>query len=110
MGYLDNTAREVWSLTTKYPNQSLITLDKIKDDYKLYRKNSNSKSEIINGEIQPTKEEEEEEYSWQNEILGIIRSMHPSSLERFTQNFLRGAGFTNVRITKQTRDGGFDGE
>lgn len=47
--------------------------------------------------------------TWRDELLAILQQMEPSAFERLCQRMLREAGFTEVRVTGRSGDGGIDG-
>ena len=62
----------------------------------------------------PSKEKIDSESSnllegWEDEILGILRSIKPDGFERLCQRLLRESGFIEVEVTGQSGDGGIDG-
>ncbi|MFQ5533579.1 MAG: restriction endonuclease [Sphingomonadales bacterium] len=51
----------------------------------------------------------EDELSWEEELLAILRGLDPSAFERLCQRLLRESGFTKVEVTGRSGDGGIDG-
>ena len=47
---------------------------------------------------------------WEDQLLGVIKKMHPDSFERLCQRLLRESGFIQVEVTGKTNDGGIDGK
>jgi restriction system protein len=46
---------------------------------------------------------------WKDQLLGVLRALHPDAFERLTQRLLREAGFIKVEVTGRSGDGGIDG-
>ena len=101
-GVIDNSARGVWALTAK-GNQ----VDRVneKDVVRLGREQLNKDKEIeAVSEDQPDRD-----VKWQEELLGTILELPPSTFERLVQRLLRESGFIQVEVTGRTGDGGVDG-
>jgi restriction system protein len=99
-GVIDNSARGVWSLTTKG-----IKGDRVveKEVVKFVRDLLKKEKEI------PIEEEPNHKIEWQEELLESIQKMSPQSFERLIQRLLRESGFIQVEVTGRTGDGGIDG-
>ena len=101
-GLIDNSSRGIWSLTAKGSKTALV------DEKEVIR----VVRELMRKEKQETGGEEEDlnkKIEWQEELLGIIMNMSPSSFERLIQRLLRESGFVQVEVTGQSGDGGIDG-
>ena len=46
---------------------------------------------------------------WKDQLIGVLRALHPTSFERLAQRLLREAGFIKVEVTGRSGDGGIDG-
>jgi restriction system protein len=99
-GVIDNSARMVWSLTTKG-----MKVDRVveKEVVKFVRDLMKKEKEI------PIEEEPNHKIEWQEELLESIQKMSPQSFERLIQRLLRESGFIQVEVTGRTGDGGIDG-
>lgn len=54
-------------------------------------------------------DEETSDSTWQNDLLGVLRSLTADAFERLCQRVLRESGFTKVEVTGRSGDGGIDG-
>lgn len=101
-GILENSARGVWALTPAgMKSESVNEKQVVRFVREQLKKN---KQEVENIEEQP-----DQQVQWQEELLGIILDMPPSSFERLVQRLLRESGFIQVEVTGQSGDGGVDG-
>lgn len=102
-GYIENSARGVWSLTPLgTQTEEVDTAAVRKDVRRMNRVNKKAAQE----EGDPALEEEQD---WQSELLGVVKRMDPIAFERLCQRILRESGFTEVEVTKRAGDGGIDG-
>lgn len=111
-GALINSAKRVWVISPEFMN-----VDKIcgVDVEKL--KNLNSKAVSQNQKNLANDQEQVDIYSdppaeaktWRQRVFDIIMKMDPYAFERLTQRVLRESGFTDVKVTKRSGDGGIDG-
>jgi len=113
-GHLDSSKRGIWSLTEKGYKANLS----YDDIYKMFRdiqntfiktkptdtEKPNSKNEKIEDEI-----EVDEDISYKEKFLDILRNISPSGFERICQRLLRESDFQQVVVTGQSSDGGIDG-
>ena len=51
----------------------------------------------------------EEVKGWKQHLYKILLEMNPYAFERLTQRLLRECGFSEVKVTKKSGDGGIDG-
>lgn len=114
-GAIENSSRAVWSITKDFSSLNEI------DGNKIYRKmnakfesNRSAKEETdprpedddpLNDEI----EYPDELKPWKEKLSSILQTMDPFGFERLTQRLLRECGFSEVKVTKKTGDGGIDG-
>jgi restriction system protein len=104
-GFLDNTERGVWSLTSKGSKASTIIKDEINRLAKIEQKRqSRQKHEDANDD-----EEEVEGANWKDTLTKVIKTISPDAFERLCQRFLRESGFIEVEVTGRSGDGGIDG-
>ncbi|MFC2033983.1 restriction endonuclease [Chloroflexota bacterium] len=108
-GLLENSSREVWSLTPDGFKTS--TVDKIKVNEKakglFVRKVRDTE---VGSEDKEIETEISTETNWQEELLAILQSIPPDRFERLCQRMLRELGFINVQVTGKSGDGGIDGK
>ena len=110
-GILENSSRGVWALTGK--GRELLGIDpreivqqvrkmaniKVKD-----QENTNDDALDNDGVDVP-----DEVQSWRETLKNVLYNLSPGAFERLTQRLLRESGFTQVKVTGQTGDGGIDG-
>jgi restriction system protein len=101
-GIIDNSSRGVWALTAK--GNQVDRVDE-RDVVRLGREQLQREKETeAVSEEQPDRRVE-----WQEELLGTILELPPSTFERLVQRLLRESGFIQVEVTGRTGDGGVDG-
>lgn len=113
VGILENSSRGVWSLTVKGRELKEInpedivrkvremTFLKARDTYNIDIEDENLENDGVDtpDEIQ----------SWREVLKNILLNLSPDAFERLTQRLLRESGFTQVKVTGKTGDGGIDG-
>ncbi len=98
-GLLDNSSRGVWSLTAEGNRiERVVERDVVRRGREQLRRDKEA-----------SEEEPDRKVEWQEELLGTIFELSPSSFERLVQRLLRESGFIQVEVTGQTGDGGVDG-
>ena len=102
-GYLQNSDRGIWTLTSKVNMDTLIDPDNILSEFRRIRGGQESQD---HGETQEN--QISGELIWQEELLEIVKNISPGAFERLCQRLLREAGFINVKVTGQSGDGGID--
>jgi restriction system protein len=115
-GYVDASARGVWSLSDKgyeyaLSHEEAVELFKaIHKEFVLDRKTRPSPPER---EAEDEEADEEvalaAETSHRDAMLGLLRDLPAAGFERLCQRILREAGFESVTVTGRTGDGGLDG-
>lgn len=111
-GYLENSARAVWSLINPKLNVESITNQQIlkelknqsaadKREYKIDFKVDMPSIEDIFGESF---------IDWKSKLLKSLYELTPSAFERLTQRILRESGFIQVEVLGKSGDGGIDGK
>ncbi len=100
MEQLSSSRQGVWSLTAK--GKSLIKDNNI-DVKDITRFSSRKKNETSDDIIT------EEKKNWREQITDILQNINPYAFERLAQRLLRECGFTDVKVTQKTGDGGIDG-
>ena len=102
-GHIDNSSHGIWALTQQGLQQDLVDQDEVKKHYREYiqqRQNTDEETELV---------DTEEDTSWQQDLLGILKSIPPNAFERLCQRLLRESGFIEVEVTGRSGDGGIDG-
>lgn len=116
-GVISNSSRSVWSITPSYANadsldEKLIiktVLDARPSANKKYnRENQSKKVESSEMEIEDGADPDDVE-PWKTRLSEILRNMDPYGFERLSQRLLRECGFSDVKVTKKSGDGGIDG-
>ena len=100
-GFLDNSQRGIWALTTEGLKTNEVDPDQVKRFVISLDKNPETKK--IDREI-------EEEESWEDELLTTLKGISPQAFERVCQRLLRESGFIQVEVTGRSGDGGIDGK
>lgn len=103
-GYVENSARGVWSLTEAGESATIDELRKrINELRSLDHQNYVSRAGTSQDEAS------EIEGDWKDKLLEVLRAIDPSAFERLCQRLLRESGFIKVEVTGKTGDGGIDG-
>ena len=69
-----------------------------------------SQDAISSSDGQPSSSEEPQNLlSWKERLLVVLKNMDAYAFERLSQRLLRECGFTDVKVTKRSGDGGIDG-
>lgn len=106
-GYIENSSRGVWALTTKAKDTPEIDPQEVvKFAREDYGKNATKKPKKKERELEVLEEEE-----WIEKLHHILtKEISPEQFERLTQRLLRESGFVQVEVTGRTGDGGIDGK
>lgn len=104
-GYLENSSRGVWALTSA--GRETETLNPQAITRAVQRK---EEEVTLNTGAEPILQSEIVEPAWQINLLSILRKIEPSAFERLCQRLLREAGFVQVEVTGKSGDGGIDGK
>lgn len=108
-GYIDSSARGVWSLTERGLNEEISKLNAI-EIFKSVRVKTESEA-LGAGKTQKDFEAAEKLLeSEESQLLPVLKSLSPEGFERICQRLLREHGFQNVKVTGRSGDGGIDGE
>jgi restriction system protein len=103
-GALDNGSRGVWSLTAEGRRFTKSDAADVSKRVRAIEVRSRSNTPNKNAETQPPSE-----ISWKEQLLAILKDIHPTTFERLCQRILRESGFTKVEVTGKSGDGGIDG-
>jgi len=105
-GYIENSERGVWALTTKGKEAESVDGRQIaRDVRKMPVARKTTKSPGLEVDV----EEEGSDVSWQDRLLDTVQKMEPKAFERLCQRLLRESGFIEVEVTGGSGDGGIDG-
>lgn len=106
-GYIDSSARGVWSLTEKGFQEELSKIDPLVLFKTTHATFQNKKDNT--GDEQDVDEEDYLKLE-ETQLLPLLKSLSPDGFERLCQRLLREYGFQNVKVTGKSGDGGIDGE
>lgn len=109
-GYIDSSARGVWTLTEKGLKEDLSKLDtnSVFASVRISMKTEKDSSTAPKATSQTLVEDESPEP--QDRLLSILKALSPEGFERLCQRLLREHGFQQVKVTGRSGDGGIDGE
>lgn len=108
-GIINNSSRGVWVLVpdkndTKKVNPDQV-VEKIREGFKKKKESQKAEDKTIDEDLP------DEESSWYKKLHNVLTEiMSPDAFERLTKRILREAGFTQIEVTKRSRDGGIDGK
>ena len=118
-GVIENASRSVWAITSKYAKVDTVDGKEIVAEVvKLNAARRNSRTlpiSVSNPTIDTDTPEDDgvespdEIKEWRVRLTDILQNMNPYGFERLTQRVLRSCGFTEVKVTKSSGDGGIDG-
>ncbi len=113
VGILENSARGVWALTAMGSELQDLNpgeiVQKVREMTFLKVKNSgdlNVEDENLENDGIDTPDEIQ---TWREKLKNVLFNLKADAFERLTQRLLRESGFTQVKITGKTGDGGIDG-
>ena len=110
MGAVNNSARGVWAITEE--GRRIGSADDIQAIVRGSQKGDRRNPRDGLGWRETGDESQEEAATgdfWKASLLGILREMEPAAFERLCQRLLREYGFTRVKVTGRSGDGGIDG-
>lgn len=113
VGILENSSRGVWALTAKGGQLEKIFPREIVREVR-------EMAALKQGDVKALQQEDdsleddgvdlpEEIQSWREKLKNVLLHLKPDAFERLTQRLLRESGFTQVKVTGRTGDGGIDG-
>ncbi len=110
-GVIISSERSVWSIIPEFRQLESVSNKKI---YYASRENKILKpSDLKNIPDEPLTENLEviieDKQTWKSTLADILKNMNPYGFERLTMLLLRECGFSNVKVTKKSGDGGIDG-
>jgi restriction system protein len=115
MGLFANSARGVWSVTPEGQVATQESLGPLRAAFAADRKKASKGGKKRNGgggsevgsELDQVEAKAEEK--WKDELLSTLLAMSPVAFERLAQRLLRESGFSSVKVTGKSGDGGIDG-
>lgn len=113
VGILENSSRGVWSLTAKGRELSAINPEEIIQKIREMKFLKTKDLSMINLDDDNLENDgvdtPDEIQSWREKLKNVLLNLSPDAFERLTQRLLRESGFTHVKVTGKTGDGGIDG-
>ena len=106
-GAVENSKQGVWALTVK--GAKMLKSGEINPKEISQFTNKKHGQETSEADSETDDVPEEEKKDWREQISDILRNMNPYSFEKLAQRLLRECGFSEVRVTKKSGDGGIDG-
>lgn len=120
-GIIENSARGVWSIKPDFRDKEKLDVESIigtvrnqfastHDEKKTKKQPKDKNPAPENDNLTDDDSEYPEELKpWREKLASILQNMNAYGFERLTQRLLRECGFTQVSVTKKSRDGGIDG-
>lgn len=105
-GYLENSARAVWSLVNPKLNIDSITNQQIQKELKAKSSDNNDYDIQFKVEMPSLADY----FDWKTLLLKSLYGLTPSAFERLAQRILRESGFVQVEVLGKSGDGGIDGK
>lgn len=109
-GVLDSSKRGIWTLKSDYNeiidiNDVNAFFKKTHEQFENKEKKQKVKENVIDEEI----EEKVEDENYKDKILDLLKELPAEGFERICQRLLRESGFSQVKVTGKSGDGGIDG-
>jgi restriction system protein len=105
-GLLENSSRGIWAISNDKSDIKKVNPKEVVDFVQSL--NKDKKEKAVEGIV--VELDEEENKTWQQELMELLLSMSPDAFERLVQRILRESGFSQVEVTGKTGDGGIDGK
>ncbi len=108
-GAIANSARGVWTITTKFSNKKTVDGEYIQKNFHKKAKSANLSGSLEDQLEDTCSDIPDEVRPWRKKLYDVLIHMDPFAFERLTQRLLRECGFDDVHVTKKSGDGGIDG-
>lgn len=118
-GVIENASRSVWAITSTYAKTDtvdskeivaeVVRLNAAKRNSSLTDTSTSNQTKDSDTPEDGGVEAPDEVKEWRVRLTDILQNMNPYGFERLTQRILRSCGFTEVKVTKASGDGGIDG-
>ena len=113
-GAISNSKRGVWMITPEFADKTSISRSDVTEHIKKTKLagKTDAEAEKILNDGDPTDDgidTPEELEPWKTELADTLHNMNPYAFERLSMLLLRECGFSQVRVTKKSGDGGIDG-
>ena len=111
IGIITNSERGVWVICPAYMDKESISWQ---DEYSRYINENNGHANVVGSYVTGAEDdvekcEERDPEPWRGALAETLLKMDPYDFEAFSARVLRECGFTSVKVTKPSRDGGIDG-
>jgi len=104
-GAVENSKQGVWALTVKGAQMLKSGNINVKEISQFTNKKHGKESPESDTDDVPV----EEKKNWREQVADILFNMDAYAFEKLAQRLLRECGFSEVRVTKKSGDGGIDG-
>ena len=113
-GAIANSKRGVWMIAPEFADKTSISRSDVTEHIKKTKLagKTDAEAEKILSDGDPTNDgidAPEELEPWKTELADTLHNMNPYAFERLAMLLLRECGFSQVRVTKKSGDGGIDG-
>jgi len=105
-GILENSSRGIWAISNDKHNIKKVNPKEVVDFVHSLSKDKKTK-DADNSIID---DNENENKTWQEELIELLFLLSPDAFERLVQRILRESGFSQVEVTGKSGDGGIDGK
>ena len=102
-GAINNTSRGVWTITPA--GREVASEEDLRNLMRGHGPGAGPETRAAG----PTLPQAPDDSEWQDELLAVLRKMDPDAFERLCQLVLRESGFSKVKVTGRSGDGGIDG-
>ena len=111
VGILENSSRGIWALTVKGRELESVNPKEIVQQVRKAAKIKVENQESVDDDLLDNDgvDVPDEVQSWRETLKNVLYNISPGAFERLTQRLLRESGFTQVKVTGKTGDGGIDG-
>lgn len=111
VGILENSSRGIWALTVKGRELESVNPKEIVHQVRKAAKIKVEGQESVDDDLMDDDGVDipDEVQSWRETLKNVLYNISPGAFERLTQRLLRESGFTQVKVTGKTGDGGIDG-
>lgn len=109
---VDNPQRAVWVLTERGRNATEAEIDALRLQLRAKPSARRKPGPMPQAEPAPAPAfaelPDDADDDWQNDLLAVIKDMHPSAFERLARLLLLRLGFSQVEVVGRSGDGGID--
>lgn len=114
-GVIDSSKHGIWTLKPNHPE--LLTADQIGEFFNNIQRGFDKKitpgkldkKEVKENFLDNEIEEKIDDENNKEHLLNILKTLPPEGFERLCQRLLRESGFSKVKVTGKSGDGGIDG-